>query len=154
MTNVCFTFSKQGNHTVLADNFFTSLPLTEYLKWDGIWYTGTTRLKNCPLLAEEDIKKKGTCSLEYLTEENRKIVVVKWFDYRDVTLASSYVGIEPIDSAKHYDRLIRQHVYISRHNIVRLYNGRYWHQTWFSRFISQLYDQEDNIFTLENSEQI
>ena len=43
---------------MLTDNFLTTLPVIEHLKSDGIWYTGTKRLKNCPLLPEEDIRKK------------------------------------------------------------------------------------------------
>ena len=43
---------------MLTDNFFTIPPVIEYFKSDGIWYTETKRLKNCPLLSEEDIKKK------------------------------------------------------------------------------------------------
>ena len=40
VVNLCSTLSKQENHKVFADNF-TSLPLIEHLKSDGIWYTGT-----------------------------------------------------------------------------------------------------------------
>ena len=38
------------NHKVYADNFFTSVPLVEKLKQQGIWYVGTVRMnrvKNC-----------------------------------------------------------------------------------------------------------
>ena len=45
---------------VFGDNFFTSLPLIEYLKSDAISYTGTIRaprLQNRPLLAEKDRKE-------------------------------------------------------------------------------------------------
>ena len=49
-----------------------------------------------------------------------KKVAVKWFDNEAVTLASPYVGIEPNDGVKPYDFLIRQHVHVSRPNIVHL----------------------------------
>lgn len=54
--------------------------------------------------------------------ENRKTVEVKWFDNKAVTMASSYVGTEATDAVEHYDCLVRQHVDVSRRNIVRLYN--------------------------------
>ena len=73
------------------------------------------------MLVEKDIKKKGSGSFDYHKEENRKIIVVKRFDNKAATLASSYVGIESADAVKHYDRSI-SHVHVSRPNIVRLYN--------------------------------
>ena len=72
VTNLRFTLPQQENHKAFDDNFFTSLPLIEHLKVDGIWYTGTIRalrLKNCPLLVEKDIKKGGIV----LTTTEKKI---------------------------------------------------------------------------------
>ena len=71
------------------------------------------------MLAEKDIKKKGQGSFDNSMEKKRKIVEVKWFDNKVVRLASSYVGIEPTDAVKRYDSLTRQHVHVSRQNIVR-----------------------------------
>ena len=110
---------------MFADNFFTSLPLIEHLKSDRIWYSEiirAPRLKICPLLAAKDIKKKGRSSFNYRSDENRKIVVVKWFDNKVVTLASFYVGIEPTDVVKHNNCSIRQHAHVFHPNIVRLYS--------------------------------
>ena len=47
---------------MFPDNFFASLPLVEYLKPEGIWYTGTIRTprsKKVPLLAAKDLKLKA-----------------------------------------------------------------------------------------------
>ena len=118
-------FAKTKNHKVFTDNFFTSLPLIQHLKSDGIWYTEiihAPRLKIYRLLAAKDIKKKGRSSFYYRSDENRKIVVVKWFDNKVVALASFYVGIEPTDAVKCSNCSIRQHVHVSRPNTVRLYN--------------------------------
>ena len=125
MENLCSTLPKQENHEVFPDNFFTSLSLIELLKSDSIWCTGSNcapHLKNYPLLAEKYIKKKERGSFNCHTERNRKIVRVKWFNNKVVTLASSYFGIEPTDTVRHYDCSIRQHFHVSRTNIVRLYN--------------------------------
>ncbi len=47
---------------VFADNYFRSLPLLEALKQRQILFAGTIRshpTKNCPLLSERDLKKRG-----------------------------------------------------------------------------------------------
>ena len=114
--NLYSTLPKQENHKVPADNFFTRLSLLEQLKLDGIWYTRTicaSHSKNCSVLAKKDVKKKERCTFDYRTKETRKKVAVKWFENEGVTLASPYVGIEPTDAIKPYDRLIRQHVHVS-----------------------------------------
>ena len=56
------TLPKHHNFKLFADNFFTSLPLIETLKHNGILFVGTARtgrLKNCPLMCEKDLKKTG-----------------------------------------------------------------------------------------------
>ena len=58
------------------------------------------RLKNCPLMAEKDLKKKGRGSYDYCLEESKNIVAVKWFDNKAVHLVSSYIGVEPIDAVR------------------------------------------------------
>ena len=91
------------NYKVFAD-FFTNLPLTEHLKSKGIWYVGNAklaRLKNCSLMADKDLKKKGPGSFDHRLEENRDIIAVKWFHNKAVHLVSSYAaGFEPIDAVR------------------------------------------------------
>ena len=104
--NLCSILLIRENNKVLAENFFTSLSLI------GIWYTGTIRaprLKNYPLLAEKDLKKKGMGSFDYLREEKKN---------SRSKLASCYVRTEPIDVVKRYDCWIRQHVHVSRPNVM------------------------------------
>ena len=61
-------------------------------------------------------------SFDYGKEENRKIVVVKLFVGKTITVVLSYVGIKSTDAVKCYDCSIRRHVHVCRANIVRLYN--------------------------------
>ena len=94
---------------MFADNFFASLPLVEYLKSEGIWYTGTirtTRSKKFPLLAEKDLKLKASGSFEYHIEQNRKIDIAMCFGKKVITLTSSYVGVESTDALQHQDFFI------------------------------------------------
>ena len=53
---------------VFAENFFTSSPLIMELKKRNVFYVGTIRLprmKNFPLLAEKELKKKGRGAFDY-----------------------------------------------------------------------------------------
>ena len=80
------------------------------------------RLKNCPLIADSDLKKKGRGSFDHRLKANRDIIVVKWFDNKAVHFVSSYAEVEPIHAVRHCDRSTKQHVQVSRTNIVRIYN--------------------------------
>ena len=102
------------------------------------WNYLCTMFKSLPSVSWKRHQKKERGSFDYRTKENRNIVVVKWFDNNVValasshvvklassyvvTLASSYLGIEPNDTVKRYNRSVREHVHVSRPNILCLYN--------------------------------
>ena len=95
------------NLKVFADNFFSSLPLIMELKKRNIFYVGTIRLprmKNCPLLAEKGLKKKGRGAFDYRLEVDSNIIAVRWFDNSSVNLVSSFAGVEPTESITRYNR--------------------------------------------------
>uniref|UniRef100_A0A3Q1JQK9 PiggyBac transposable element-derived protein domain-containing protein n=1 Tax=Anabas testudineus TaxID=64144 RepID=A0A3Q1JQK9_ANATE len=112
------------NHKVFADNYFTSVPLVEHLKQRGIYYIGTVRMnrvKNCQLMDEKDLKKKGRGSLDFRVNQE-DLIIVKWFDNKAVNLISSFVGIEPLGNVKRWDRKAKSHIMVSRPAIVDTYN--------------------------------
>lgn len=55
------------------------------------------------------------------TTEN--IAAVRWFDNKAVNLVCSFVGAEPTDIVKRYDRRIRAHVDVPTPITVKLYNS-------------------------------
>ena len=49
-------------------------------------------------------------------------MVVRRYDNKPVNVISSYVGVEPVDSVKRYDRSAKQHVQVFRPRIIKIYN--------------------------------
>ena len=94
------------NHKVFADNYFTSVPLVEHLKKRGIHYIGTVRMnrvRDCNMMEEKEMKKKGRGSWDSRVNQEDNIIV-RWCDNKAVNLLSSFVGIEPLGSVKRWDR--------------------------------------------------
>lgn len=123
--SLCESLPSGHNFKVFADNFFTSLPLVESLKREGMFFVGTIRtprLKNCPLKCEKDLKKEGRGAIDYRVEVNRDIVAVRWFDNKAVTLVSSFVAVDPIEEISRYDRSARKKISVKQPGIVRVYN--------------------------------
>jgi len=112
-------------YKVFADNFFTSVPLIEKLQERGMHYVGTVRpnrLPGCVLQNESELKKRGRGSFVHKVEQTRNIVAVRWFDNRSVNLLSTYVGVEPIQQSRRWDKKTKQYIYIDRPEIVHEYN--------------------------------
>jgi len=73
----------------------------------GIWCLGTVhpnRLPNCPLPADTVLKKRGRGShVEKVAEvRNIKMSAVRRYDNRPVTFLSTFVGAEPLMTAKRW----------------------------------------------------
>lgn len=58
---------------------------------------------------------------EVIAKDN-KIVLVKWYDNKPVHIASNFVGQEPTDMIRRFDKKKGEEIFIPRPNIVRLYN--------------------------------
>lgn len=86
-----------GPFNLYFDNFFTGLPLLNYLHEHNIGGTGTireNRLENCSLLNSKDMRKKPRGEIDYKTSQ--KIIVAKWHDNSIVSIASNCHGLTPI----------------------------------------------------------
>uniref|UniRef100_A0A3Q1H8P7 PiggyBac transposable element-derived protein domain-containing protein n=1 Tax=Anabas testudineus TaxID=64144 RepID=A0A3Q1H8P7_ANATE len=115
---------QEKNHKIFADNYFTSVPFVEHLEQRGIYYIGTVRMnrvKNCQLMDEKDLKKKGRGSLDFRVNQE-DLIIVKWFDNKAVNLISSFVGIEPLGNVKRWDQKAKSHIMVPRPAIVDTYN--------------------------------
>uniref|UniRef100_A0A8P4FX73 PiggyBac transposable element-derived protein domain-containing protein n=1 Tax=Dicentrarchus labrax TaxID=13489 RepID=A0A8P4FX73_DICLA len=112
------------NHKVFADNYFTSVPLVEHLKERGIYYIGTVRMnrvKDCDMMDEKEMKKKGRGTLDFRVNQDNAIIV-RWYDNKAVNLLSSFVGIEPLGNVKRWDRKSKTHMMVPRPAIIETYN--------------------------------
>ncbi|XP_033823196.1 piggyBac transposable element-derived protein 2-like [Periophthalmus magnuspinnatus] len=126
VSRLCSTLPDEKNYKVTADNFFTSMPLIVKLKERGILYLGTARtnrLKNCRLKDEKDLKKEGRGSFDYRVETTHGVSAVKWYDNRAVLLVSSYLGPEPTDSVRRWDKAKKDFTLVTRPNVVKVYNS-------------------------------
>ena len=119
------TLPTGNNYKVFADNFFTSITLIAHLLERGIHYTGTVRngrLPNCQLKDEKALSKQGRGSYDSLVSEDPKVVAVRWFDNRPVTLASTFVGPLPIQKVRRWDKVSKSFTDIDRPFIVDQYS--------------------------------
>uniref|UniRef100_A0A3B3YNV3 PiggyBac transposable element-derived protein domain-containing protein n=1 Tax=Poecilia mexicana TaxID=48701 RepID=A0A3B3YNV3_9TELE len=84
--------------------FLLTISLRQFhwnLKQRGIYYIGTVRMnrvKDCQLMDEKELKKKGRGSLDFRVNQENNIIV-RWYDNKAVNLLSSFVGVEPLCEA-------------------------------------------------------
>ena len=113
--------------------FLQAYQLIMELKTRSIFYVVTvrvSRLKQCPLLIEKDLKKKCRGAFDY----HSNIILVRCCDNKPVNLVSSFVGIEPIHSVARYDRSQHKKVQFTQPNIVHVH------------FTSQVSEQDGGTF--------
>ncbi|CAF4946857.1 unnamed protein product [Pieris macdunnoughi] len=123
--------SRQRNHIVYFDNYYTSIPLLHFLKTQGIYSLGTiqrNRLgKTCKLPSKQEVMKssvpRGTYA-EYTTNvEDVEITAVSWKDNKQVILTSTYVGAEPVEKIERYDKKEKRKIKIKCPRLVMEYNA-------------------------------
>ena len=115
------------NHCLYFDNWFSSLPLVEYLSKRQIWCCGTVRpnrLQNLKMLSDDELKKQGRGSIDawHTSDAGTELVCVKWFDNKSVHLLSSFLQAHPVDLVERFDKKQNKTVEVPRPNIVKQYN--------------------------------
>uniref|UniRef100_A0A8C5WHF7 Sp3 transcription factor n=2 Tax=Tetrapoda TaxID=32523 RepID=A0A8C5WHF7_9ANUR len=113
-------------HKIGFDNLFNSLELLAYLKVKGQKAIGTIRrdrIEGCPLMTDAKLIKRGRGSCDFRINHKNGVVVCKWMDRRVVSLASNYVGTEPMGSCRRFDQKNKQHITVARPLIVQEYNN-------------------------------
>ncbi|XP_052756520.1 piggyBac transposable element-derived protein 4-like [Galleria mellonella] len=118
-----------NNHIVFFDNFYTSLPLVNYLNKQGIQCVGTiqqNRLPNCRLPDKKELMKtsipRGTYEERVSHSDGVDFSATAWKDNKVVTLLSTYVGAEPVGKVSRYDKKAKQKIEIPCPKIVQEYN--------------------------------
>lgn len=114
---------------VYFDNYYTSLELVMYLRNVlGIFSLGTVkanRLRGCQDFLDTDkaLKKKGRGSYSQIVCNENKVAVVKWFDNKCVTLASSFVDAHPMSKIKRFSKEKKTRVDVDCPQVVKYYNS-------------------------------
>lgn len=122
--------SRNVNHIIYFDNFYTSVPLVAYLAKEGIFSLGTVRvnrLRNCKLPEKNTIMKKnvprGFYEENVATVDDIDVSAVVWKDNKPVNLLSTYVGAEPATTVTRFDKSKKERVAIPCPKIIKEYNA-------------------------------
>ena len=116
---------KDKNFKLYFDNWFTSVSLLISLKEMGIFATRTVRrnrIRNCELLSDAELKKRGRGSYDMKCEINNNIICVKWFDNKSVQLISSCEDYQPTGICKRWSPKDKTYIDVERPAIVASYN--------------------------------
>ena len=128
VTRLTRTLPMNLNCKVYFDNFFSSIPLMNSLKEDGLWAVATIRkdrLKGADkhLLSEKDLKKKGRGTFDSVVEANSGVTVLRWFDNGLVQLISNFIGNDPASQVRRWSKKERRFIHIERPQMVVEYNS-------------------------------
>ncbi|KRX49859.1 PiggyBac transposable element-derived protein 3 [Trichinella murrelli] len=122
---VCETLPKHKGYKVFFDNYFAFLELQEALLRDGIHSVATIRsniLRGCPVMLSNELKRKSRGATDFCCARDNKLCVVKWFDNREVILASTYKCVDPVEPVRRWDKRQRQFIDVPCPQIVKEYN--------------------------------
>ena len=92
-----------------------------------IYSLGTVRLnrlKNCSLLSDKELKRKGRGAHDEkeCVVENTTFRVIKWLDSKCVTFLTSFDSAQPLTSVKRFDRAAKRNVDVPCPKVVHTYN--------------------------------
>ena len=90
-----------SQHVVFFDNFFTSHTLLTNLAGENVRACGTikdNRTNHCRLISKKDFKKQPRGIFDFRSDGS--VVRVKWNDNYQVTVASNYYGVYPIQKVE------------------------------------------------------
>lgn len=110
-------------HTVHFDNFFTSHYLMCLLKEKGFCATGTVRsnrVAGAPLKTGKKALKKHETDYAYDTRND--VMVIRWMDNSEVTIATNYDAIDPMVTVQQYSKEKKRKVGIQQPLAFNNYN--------------------------------
>jgi hypothetical protein len=115
------------NHKLYCDNYYTTIPLFEFLYQKGILALGTVRcnrIPNCELPNDKYIKnlKRGTSVDKVSSYGFAPLSLVLWKDNKVVTLLSTYCGKDPISVVKRYVKKMKTQIGVDCPFLIKEYN--------------------------------
>ena len=124
------TIPSGKNHLLYFDNWFTSLPLLQFLTTKQIYCCGTVRtprLTGLKLAKDSDkqLMRKGRGYYEERTtheDSSSPITYVRWYDNKIVNIVSTFAASQPVRLITRFDSKRKEHIDIQCPNIIQLYN--------------------------------
>ena len=100
------------NYKIYFNNFFSSIDILRLLKEKKFLAVATirkNRLKDASkkVLNENDLKKVGRGSSDYVVDVNSGICIVRWYGNNIVQFISNYIGNEPGTPANRWSKRIK-----------------------------------------------
>nr|CAH7762418.1 unnamed protein product [Callosobruchus chinensis] len=123
---LCRSLPDPANSVVYFDNYFSGLPLFNYLKHNmNIRSLGTlrpNRIGGCPIETDKILTKQGRGSFDFKTDVTQGVTVIKWVDNKCVLLGSTLYGVNPKSNAVRFSKAAGKKVAVTCPNIVNKYN--------------------------------
>ncbi|KRZ11487.1 PiggyBac transposable element-derived protein 2 [Trichinella zimbabwensis] len=80
------------------------------------------QLRGCPVMPSNELKRKSRGATDFCCTKDNKLCVVKWFDNREVILASTYMCVDPVKPLRRWNKRQRQFIDVPCPQIVKEYN--------------------------------
>uniref|UniRef100_A0A0K8VPL0 PiggyBac transposable element-derived protein 1 n=1 Tax=Bactrocera latifrons TaxID=174628 RepID=A0A0K8VPL0_BACLA len=116
---------RDKNYKLFFDNWFSSISLMIALIERGILAAATirgNRIKNCSLMNENDLMKKGRGSYDFKYEAVHNIAECRWYDNKGVQLLSNYIVENPVSQCIRWCRKQKKYIDVPRPAVVDYYN--------------------------------
>lgn len=78
-------------------------------------------MEKCPLKSEKELRKMGRGSMDsHISDEG--ILLVKWYDNKEVVVGTNHYSVEPTDQVRRWDKVRKQYTSIQIPAVIRAYN--------------------------------
>lgn len=109
---------------IYFDNWFASPALLLVLKERGMPAVCTLRsdrVEKCPFKSEKELKKEGRGAMDsFVSEEG--IMLVKWFDSKEVFVGSNHYSAQPPSTVRRWDKVQKKYVNVQIPAAIVAYN--------------------------------
>lgn len=110
-------------HDVYFDNFFTSYYLMCLLSERHFFATGTVRVNRLAgATLKSGAKNLPRGAMDYSFDKTNKILIARWSDNKEVSIATNHQSIEPFAKARRYNKELKKKVDVDMPLVIAQYN--------------------------------